>query len=98
MSGQAFSIPATLAAALVVPAAQRAPGAYVHSRVAMVLPLGARLGWGHMGFWGCIAACCPELGLSVAASINQSQPARAGLLLATAGRLVAAAEAALGWR
>jgi D-alanyl-D-alanine carboxypeptidase len=94
--GRVFTQSATLAAGLVVPAARREPGAHMHSRLAMVLPLGSRLAWGHTGFWGSIAACCPDLGLGVAASINQSNPQRAGLLLSLAGQLVAETEMHFG--
>lgn len=90
--GGVFDHPSTLAAGLVIPRARRDAGAHLHSRLAMVLPLGSRFAWGHLGFWGCLTACCPELGLSVAVTVNQSNPQREGLALALAGELVACAE------
>lgn len=91
-TGGVFRDPRTLAAGLIVPPARRDPGAYVHSRLAMVLPLGPRLGWGHMGFWGCAVVYCPETGMTVATSINQSRPKREGLLLDLTGKLAVKTE------
>jgi D-alanyl-D-alanine carboxypeptidase len=92
VGGRVFEDPSTLAAGLVIPPARREAGAHLHSRLAMVLPLGSRFGWGHLGFWGCLTACCPELGLSVAVTVNQSAPQRDGLALAVAGELVTLTE------
>ena len=82
-----FEQPGTLAAALEVPPARRDAGAYVHSHLAMMLPLGRRYGWAHLGFWGCIAAWIPELDIAMAATIDQATPSTDGLLLSLAGAL-----------
>lgn len=95
MAGRVFKHPGTLAAALVVPPAERAGGSFMHSRLAMVLPLGQAFGWGHLGYWGCGVVCCPDLEITVAATINQPYPREAGLrreLVSTLGVMVVAAQ------
>jgi D-alanyl-D-alanine carboxypeptidase len=90
VQGQVFESPGTLASALIVPIAARTEGAYVHSRLAMALPMGQAWGWGHLGYWGCGVASCADLDVSVAVSINQPYPLRANLraeLLCELGRL-----------
>lgn len=51
------------------------PGASLHGRLAMVLPMGPAWAWGHLGYWGCGVAHCPSLGVTVAATVNQAYPA-----------------------
>lgn len=95
MAGRLFEHPGTLAAALVVPPAERAGGSFMHSRLAMVLPLGLAFGWGHLGYWGCGVVCCPVLEITVAATINQPYPHEAGLrreLVSTLGGMVVATQ------
>jgi D-alanyl-D-alanine carboxypeptidase len=90
LQGRVFDSPPTLASALIVPMAVRPEGAYIHSRLAMALPMGQAWGWGHLGYWGCGVVCCPDLDVTVAASINQPYPTRADLrreLLCELGRL-----------
>jgi D-alanyl-D-alanine carboxypeptidase len=67
--------PRTLAAACVIPPCVREPGASLHGRLAMVLPMGPAWAWGHLGYWGCGVAHCPSLGVTVAATVNQAYPA-----------------------
>ena len=79
--GRVFHDPKTLAAGFMVPRTERPPGSHVHSRLAMVIPMGASFGWGHLGFWGCGVAWSPEHDLVVSVTINQSSPDEEGLLL-----------------
>lgn len=95
MKGEVFHHPATLAAALVVPPVERAAGSFVHSRLAMVWPMGSTWGLGHLGFWGCAAVCCPDLDITVAVTINQPYPQRPELrreLVSMLGGLVVTAQ------
>ena len=77
--GQVFRQPGTLAAALMVPPAERAAGAAVHAHAAMTLPMGPAWGWGHLGFWGCGVVCSGEHDVTVASTVNQPLPADAEL-------------------
>ena len=72
--GSLFRRPSTLTAALLIPRALREPDQYLHSRCAMVLPMGDRYGWGHLGYWGCGMAFDPVSDVSVALSIGQAVP------------------------
>jgi hypothetical protein len=95
LRGEVFQRAGTLAAALLVPPAERALDAGLHSRLAMSLPMGAAWGWGHLGFWGCGVACCAELDITVAATINQPLPKVALLrreLLSALGAIVVGAQ------
>jgi D-alanyl-D-alanine carboxypeptidase len=73
--GEVFEHPATLAAAYLISPAIRAPDAiFVHSNAFMLIPVGARFGWGHAGFWGCVGVCLPDRDITIAATINQARP------------------------
>lgn len=72
--GAVFQRTATVSAACVVPPSSREPGSALHSRLAMLLPMGRSWAWGHLGFWGCGVAHCPSLDITVAATINQPYP------------------------
>lgn len=75
--GGVFRQTGTLAAACVVPVCARDPVAVLHSRLAMVLPMGSSWGWGHLGYWGCGVLHCPSLDITVAATVNQPYPSDA---------------------
>lgn len=87
LQGRVFRQASTLAAALLVPTVDRAAGTSVHSRLAMSLPMGAAAAWGHLGYWGCGVICCPDMDITVAATINQPYPETTELRRELASRL-----------
>lgn len=87
IQGRVFKRATTLPAALLVPPARRAGDAQLHSRLARIVRMGTRLGWGHPGFWGCGAFHCAEADLTIALSINQGRPEDPNLLLDLLGLL-----------
>jgi D-alanyl-D-alanine carboxypeptidase len=87
--GHLFEKPGTLPAGLLTPRVLRQPESFLHANLCMSFPMGERMGWGHSGFWGCVAVCCPDRDLTVAATINQARPARADLLQTIVGELAA---------
>jgi D-alanyl-D-alanine carboxypeptidase len=82
VQGRVYERPETLAAAFVVPHARRDTDAFpfLHANGFMLFPMGRRPGWGHAGFWGCVAVYSPELDVAVAATINQARPSEPYLL------------------
>lgn len=98
-SQQVFERPGTAATATVIPPCARDGGAHLHSRLAMVVPMGKSWGWGHLGFWGCGVAHCPSLGVTVAVTVNQPYPSDPSLRTGLISRLGAiAVELAMGAR
>lgn len=92
LRGEVFRHPGTLAAALMVPEARRAPGSRVHARMAHAFPVTpSDWGWGHLGFWGCGAISWPERDITVALSFDQWPLPDTLLLRRTVQQLVAAA-------
>jgi len=87
--GRLFEKPGTLAAGLLTPRVVRQPESFLHTNLCMSYPMGERTGWGHSGFWGCVAVCCPDRDVTVAVTINQARPARADLLQTIVGELAA---------
>jgi D-alanyl-D-alanine carboxypeptidase len=91
--GEVFDRPATLAAAYLISPATRAPEAFfVHSNAFMLFPVGARFGWGHAGFWGCVGVCLPDRDITIAATINQARPQAPDRMFTLVADLLAAIE------
>lgn len=94
--GSLFRKRNTLAASLVIPRVLREPDQHLHSRCAMVLPMGDRDGWGHLGYWGCGMAFEPMSDVSVALSIGQAAPQTADFLIDSLRNVAGAAIDAVG--
>lgn len=78
VEGRIFKRKATLAVLLTAPSAKRPEGLPLLANGVTLYPVGRFICIGHRGFWGQFAVYCPENGIAIAWSTNNSSHAAKG--------------------
>ena len=74
--GQVFERPQTLALGLATPHVAHEDADTPHAPLLAVMKIGQHQCWGHTGFFGTLAAYCPDIDTAIAVNVNANVPGK----------------------